>query len=315
VVIVGPVRIARRGVVVLATVTASSGVPPATAADESAVDVGIVPLVDISRPTPPIGDHPGAPVRDLQTVVWLPETHAPSPLIVLAHGYNGHPRKFSELAEHWAEAGYVVAVPRFPVTNDDFPERDAAFDSARIGDLAAQADDVVFVIDALRAASADSTSAVAGRIDPDRLGLYGMSIGALTVWAASARDALAGEVDALVQSDGAHPGDAASLADAGFPVLIAHSDSDPIFPAEARLREFGELPTPKFLLVLHGAVHAAVAENTPTAADEPYRIATTVFWDRYVAGRTDEEFPPSIVIDGVTSFVDGSSRPAPAARL
>jgi hypothetical protein len=87
-------------------------------------------------------------------------------------------------------------------------------------------------------------------------------------------------------------------------VFIAHSDIDPIFPAEARLREFGELRAPKFLLVLLGADHAAVAENTPTAADEAYRIATTVFWDRYVAGRAAAEFPPSIVVDGVTSFVD-----------
>jgi dienelactone hydrolase len=303
---VGTVRIALLGVVVVAALmTAASGAPPVAAADEP-VDVEVVALVDPSRSTPPIGGYPGAPERDLQTVVWLPATDAAAPLIVLAHGYNGHPRKFSELAQRWAEAGYVVAVPRFPVTNDEFPERDPAFDNARIADLATQADDVVFVVDALHAASADATSAVAGRIDPDRLGLYGMSIGALTVWAASERNALSGEVDALVQSDGGYPGDAASLADVEFPVLIAHSDIDPIFPAEARLREFGELPAPKFLLVLLGAEHAAVAENTPTAADEAYRVATTVFWDRYVAGRVDEEFPPSIVIDGVTNFVDGS---------
>jgi dienelactone hydrolase len=162
------------------------------------------------------------------------------------------------------------------------------------------------VIAGLHAASDDPTSAIAGRIDPDRLGLYGMSIGALTVWAAAERDALAGDVDALVQSDGGYPGDAASLVDVGFPVMIAHSDADPIFPPEARLREFGELPAPKFLLVMLGAGHADVPENTATPADEPYRVATTVFWDRYVAGREETEFPPSIVIDGVTTFVDGS---------
>jgi predicted dienelactone hydrolase len=296
------VRIVEVGVLVVAAVLATSS----AASADGAVVVEIVPLFDTSRSTPSIGQYPGAPERDLQTVVWLPATDRAAPLIVLAHGYNGHPRKFSELAQYWAEAGYVVAVPRFPVTNDEFPERDPAFDNARIADLAAQADDVVFVVDALRAASTDTTSPVAGRIDPDRLGLYGMSIGALTVWAASERDALAGEVDALVQSDGGYPGDPASLADVGFPALIAHSDIDPIFPAEARLGEFGELPAPRFLLVLHGADHAAVAEKTPTAADEAYRVATTVFWDRYVAGRADAEFPASIVIDGVTSFVDGS---------
>jgi dienelactone hydrolase len=300
-------RVVLVGVVVVAAVlAASSAARPSASAGEPVIEVEIVQLVDTSRTTPAIGDYGGAPDRDLQTTVWLPASSDPAPLIILAHGYNGHARKFSELARHWAEGGYVVGIPRFPVTNDEFPVSDPAFDNARIADLAAQADDVAFVVAGLHAASADRASTIAGRIDPERLGLYGMSIGALTVWAASEREALAGRVDALLQSDGGYPGDAASLVDVEFPVLIAHSDADPIFPAEARLREFGELPAPRFLLVMLGADHAAVAENTPTPADEPYRIASTVFWDRYVAGRADTEFPPSIVIDGVTNFVDGS---------
>ena len=35
-------------------------------------------------------------------------------LIVLAHGLAGEPDKFDELSSAWAEAGYVVAAPRFP---------------------------------------------------------------------------------------------------------------------------------------------------------------------------------------------------------
>lgn len=304
---VGGVRIVLLGVLVVAAiVTASAGAPRPVAADEPIVDVELIQLVDNSRPTPAIGDYGGAPARDLQTTVWLPATTDPAPLILLAHGFNGHPRKFTDLARYWADAGYVVAVPRFPVTNDEFPEIDPAFDNARIADLAAQADDVVFVIEELHAASSNPTSPIAGRIDPDHLGLYGLSLGALTTWSAAGRPELDGQIDALVQSDGGYPGDRSALADVTFPVLLAHSDDDPLFAAENTLREFATLPSPKFLLVLHGADHAAVGENTPTAADAAYRIATTVFWDRYVAGREDAEFPPSIVIDGVTSFVDGS---------
>jgi dienelactone hydrolase len=300
-------RIAPLGAVLAtAFVTASSGTPSISSAHDSVVTVEVLHLVDASRRTPAIGAFSGSPERDLQTTVWLPAAPEPAPLILLAHGYDGHPRKFTDLARHWAEAGFVVAALRFPVTSDDFPERAPAFDNARIADLAAQPDDVALVIARLREASADATSALAGRIDPDRLGLYGLSLGALTVWAASGRDELTGDVDALVQSDGGYPGDAASLADVAFPVFVAHSDVDPLFPAEATLREFGELPAPKFLLVLLGAQHGAVAQNAPTAADEAYRVATTVFWDRYVAGREDADFPASIVIDGVTNFVDGS---------
>ena len=38
------------------------------------------------------------------------------PLIVFAHGYNGDPAKFTQLFEHWAEAGFAVLAPRFPIT-------------------------------------------------------------------------------------------------------------------------------------------------------------------------------------------------------
>jgi dienelactone hydrolase len=242
----------------------------------------------------------------LRTVVYLPPTSGPAPLVILAHGFNGHPRLFTDLARRWAAAGYVVGVPRFPVTNDEFPERDPALYTARVADLGAQAGDVAFVVAELRAANADATSDLAGRLDPERLGLYGLSLGALTVWSAAQRGELcAGEVDALIQSDGAFPGDEGGLPDVDLPVLIAHSDVDPVFPAEAVLREFAALPHPKFLLVLHGADHAAVGENTPTPADEAYRVATTVFWSRYLSG-VDKPFPESVLVDGVTTFVDGS---------
>ena len=149
---VGSVRIVLLGVLVVAAIVmASAGAPRPVAGDESIVDVEVVQLVDYSRPTPAIGDYGGAPACDLQPAVWLPATTDPAPLILLAHGFNGHPRKFTDLARRWAEAGYVVAVPRFPVTNDEFSESDPAFVNARIADLAAQADDVVFVIEKLRA--------------------------------------------------------------------------------------------------------------------------------------------------------------------
>ena len=97
--------------------------------------------------------------------MYLPATDGPAPLIVLAHGFNGHPRKFTTLAGHWADAGYVVAVPRFPVSSDEFPVLDPSAFDARIADLPEQADDVTFVIDALGAADDDAMSPLAGRVD------------------------------------------------------------------------------------------------------------------------------------------------------
>ena len=95
VVMVGTVRIALLGVVVVAALmTAASG-----AAGRRG---GRTRRRRGRRARRPVAlDAPDrrlsrSPERDLQTVVWLPATDAAALLIVLAHGYNGHPRKFSE---------------------------------------------------------------------------------------------------------------------------------------------------------------------------------------------------------------------------
>ena len=265
-------------------------------------------LVDDTRPTPSIGRYRGADRRELPTAVYLPPAAAAAPLIVLAHGFDGHPRKFTDLATHWANAGYAVAVPRFPVSNDEFAGvAGGTFFSERLGDLEEQARDVSFLLDEVLALNGDSASEIAGRVDPDRIGLYGLSMGSLTVWKTMlGPDATEDRVDALMQSDGGFPGDADRLRAVTFPVFMAQSDAErgPFDPAVI-VPQYQAIPTEKYMLVLHGAVHAAVAENTPTSADEAYRLATTVFWDRTLGGRPGRPFPDSIVIDGVTSFVEG----------
>lgn len=263
-------------------------------------------FVDDSRPTPAIGGFGGIGVRELPTRVYLPSSAQRAPLILLAHGFDGHPRKFSELAEHWAKAGYTVAVPRFPVSNDEFVEiAGGAFFGERVGDLSQQALDVAFVIDALFAHDVDGTSGLTGRIDRQRLGLYGLSMGSLTVWL-TALGSHAIPIRALMQSDGGFPGEMEQLAAVTFPVFMAQSDAERgLFAPDVVIPQYEAIPATKYLLTLHGAGHATVAQNTPTPADLAYRVATTVFWDRHLAGRLDEPFPESIVIDGITSFAVG----------
>ena len=125
--------------------------------------------------------------RELPTTVYLPATDRAAPLIVLAHGLNGHPRKFTALARHWAEAGYVVAVPRFPVSNDEFPVLDPDRSNARIADLPHQADDVASSSASCWPPRAERPASSPGASILDRLGLYGLSLGSLTVWSTVAR--------------------------------------------------------------------------------------------------------------------------------
>jgi dienelactone hydrolase len=267
-----------------------------------------IPLTDETRAMPAIGDFAGSETRELTTTVYLPPTTDPAPLIVLAHGFNGHPRKFTELALHWANAGYAVAVPRFPVSNDEFiAVAGGDYFPQRLADLPQQALDVSFVLDEVLALNTAHDSELVGRVDPERIGLYGLSLGSLTVWTTVlGPDAAETRVRALMQSDGGFPGEAGRLAAVTFPVFMAQSDAErgPFDPAVV-IPQYHAIPTEKYMLVLHGAVHATVAENTPTTADEAYRIATTVFWHRTLGGAPDEPFPDSIVIDGVTTLIEG----------
>src|SRR5262249_48913050 len=89
-------------------------------------------FVDASRPTPANGSYPGAGERTLATRLWYLERPVrslaacgadggPCALVVLAHGFGGSTARFDAFGRALAAAGYVVAAPAFPLTNDQAP--------------------------------------------------------------------------------------------------------------------------------------------------------------------------------------------------
>ena len=68
---------------------------------------------------------------------------------------------------------------------------------------------------------------------------------------------------ALIQSDGGFPGEIERLADVTFPVFMAQSDVDALFPPETVMPQFAAIPTPKYLLVLHDALPRDPSVRTP----------------------------------------------------
>src|SRR5215208_4814294 len=106
--------------------------------------------------------------RPLPTSVFVPPSGPSAPLIVFGHGFWGHPRKFTRLFARWVDAGYVVAAPAFPHTNDENPP------PYLIEDVANQPADVSFVLDELLAR---------GLADVERVGVAGFSLGAETALA------------------------------------------------------------------------------------------------------------------------------------
>ena len=187
----------------------------------------------------------------------------------------------------------MVAAPRFPLTNEDVQP-------PVLADLAEQSRDVRFVIDSLLAGD------LARRVDADHIGLFGLSFGSLTVWGEVLGPTPDPRVDAVVQSDGATLVD--DIGAVPFPVFVAHSDVDPIFPYADVVAAYDELPGPKYLLTLHAAVHATVGEDTVTPADEMYRQATTVgSGNDTLRGDAAAPFPDSL--EGVAATLVSGARP------
>jgi dienelactone hydrolase len=216
--------------------------------------------------------HDASRGRSLPTTLHVPESGTSAPLIVFAHGMWGHPRKFTRLFGRWAHAGYLVAAPAFPHTNDDNPP------PYLIEDVVNQPADVSFVLDELLAR---------GLGDADRVGIGGYSLGAETAPAVGLHPRYADpRIRAVVAIAGAlfHPDFAADVL-RPLPLLLVHGAED---RKKDRLREalkvYEAAREPKQLVMIEGAGHGICQDDgQPHAA----RVAelTTSFWDRYLRSR------------------------------
>ena len=207
--------------------------------------------------------------RPLPTTVYLPESGTSAPLIVFGHGMWGHPRKFTQLFARWVEAGYVVAAPAFPHTNDENPP------PYLIEDVANQPADVSFVLDELLAR---------GLGDARRVGVGGYSLGAETALAVALHPRHADpRIRAVVAVAGAlfHPDFAADVL-RPLPLLLIHGMED---TKRDRLREalkvYEAAQEPKELVTIEGAGHGICEDDGQPHATRVAEL-TTAFWDRYL---------------------------------
>lgn len=202
--------------------------------------------------------------------MYLPDSGPSAPLIVFGHGFLGHPRKFTRLFSRWSDAGYVVAAPAFPYTNDVDPP------PYLIDHVANQPTDVSFVLDELLAR---------GVGDAERVGVGGYSLGAETALALGLHPRYADtRILAVVAIAGAlfHP-DFASDTLRPLPLLLVHGAED---RRKSRLEEalkvYEAAREPKELVLLEGAGHGICQDDD--APEHAARVAeiTTAFWNRHL---------------------------------
>ena len=213
--------------------------------------------------------HDEARGRPLPTTVHVPEGGAGAPLIVFGHGFWGHPRKFGRLFARWVDAGFLVAAPAFPHTNDENPP------PYLIEDVANQPADVSFVLDELLAR---------GLGDPERVGVGGFSLGAETALAVGLhpRDADP-RVRAVVAVAGGlfHPRFAADVLRPLPLLLVPGAEDKKNDRLRGALRVYETAQEPKELVLIEGAGHGICQDDgRPHAA----RVAelTTAFWGRHL---------------------------------
>ncbi|WP_421118608.1 alpha/beta hydrolase family protein [Aquihabitans daechungensis] len=239
-----------------------------------AVELMTETFVDPSRPTEDAAG-PGADDRTLETRIAHPTSGGPYPLIVLSHGFGGHPDEYEQTIQDWAADGFVVAAPAFPLTNDQNPTQED-----NLLDVNNQPDDVSFVIDEVLAANEDEDSALHGLVDPDAIGAVGHSLGGATTWAASFHTGKGDDrIDSTVIFAGVvieMEGGELDFAD-GPPLLVFHGDADDV-PMDMGRNAYEEAGPPKWYVTLHGATHVPAFTDDTSPHDDLVNRTVLDFW-------------------------------------
>jgi dienelactone hydrolase len=231
-----------------------------------AVGLRVLRLVDPSR-TITLADG-GIRPRTLLTYVRYPAVGSPGaseaagapaarasgpfPLVVFGHGFDVTPSLYARLLHSWAQAGYVVAAPAFPLESPGAPG------GADEADLPNQPGDIRFVISRVLAASRLGSDPLAGMVDPGAIAVTGHSDGGDTALAVAYdpryRDP---RVRAAVILSGAEipAGGTFTFPAAGPPLLATQGTADTVNLPSLTQAFFEAAGRPKYLLRLLAAEH------------------------------------------------------------
>jgi dienelactone hydrolase len=250
-------------------------------------------FVDSSRETKAHADFPGAPSRTLHTTIYYPargapgnavtadappdRKHGPYPLILYSHGNNSFGAEYESLLRQWASAGYVIAAPDYPLSNQNGPG------DADPSDLENQPADARFVIDRVLASSSKRSAVISRLVDAKRIGASGHSLGAMTtyrlVYQTCCRDK---RIKAAAPMSGVAGDVPDYFAGISTPFLAEHGDADGTLRYQAGADAFTKAGPPKFFLTLVGGGHTPPYRGGPDAQPTAVAHVTLDFFDRYL---------------------------------
>ena len=281
------------------TVATTAPVPRVVEPDTFAVGSVTETQVDDTRVTKAFNGYPELPERTMPVTVHYPAEGEPSdevvpgappavddgpfPLLVFSHGVNSTPLAYVLTLRAIASAGYVVVAPTSPLGSKATPG------GGGIQDMDQQALDVGFLLDRYLAASEGTDGPLAGLIDPERIGAFGHSMGAVSTMGAGLQECCVDErIDAVAEWSGilvplgGGPGEVAEEAQ-DRPVLIVHGDADATVPYVHGQNVYERAQGPKFFVTLLGEPHTPpfiVGLDSP--AGSVATLATIDFFDRYL---------------------------------
>jgi predicted dienelactone hydrolase len=208
------------------------------------------------------GPRPGRePVRD------APARPGPRPLVVFSHLSGGHRRSSSFVATHLASHGYVVAaMDHSEVVAPELagrPDETAAERAARIDAIiASRVPDVRFLLDLLLGEAGSSSAARGGiTLDPERVGVAGISFGGWTALAAPESDPRVRAVVAMAPGGIPNPQPGIlpltlTLAwTRAVPALYLAAADDVPIPLDGVRALFARTPLPRRMFILRNADH------------------------------------------------------------
>jgi predicted dienelactone hydrolase len=237
------------------------------------VGVLSVELVDETRVTPAHGKNPELPARTLPTHVWYPAHKTsegprepqkdaaaaeggPWPLVIYCHGFSSRYDENTAVATLLASRGFIVASANFPLTGM------STSGGATAADVVNQPGDVRFLIDAMLTFGNDPTHPLFGKLDPQRIGVMGVSLGGMTAVVSAFHEALG---DPRIQAVAAAAAPGCYLTESFFqtrqiPLLLLHGTGDAVvaYP-ENGPATYHKARGPKYFLSIVGGTHTAMA--------------------------------------------------------